>query len=210
MSKSFGLCFVFGLAALVSTLGCCRSEGGAPSSDGTSVNSSENGAPSDAPDTGAKPEVDETPLDVDNPETPEGVVNAFFKTFFSGDDDGAFALLTRRAQEARRDSFAAQESATARWRITKKMKPIQGRVLVAVDVEDYTDSGAIQVDELTFVLTNVDYGWRIAGFSVGDLAINFEDASGEEMLASDEAENAPPKTARASEPVEESNGTIVR
>ena len=31
--------------------------------------------------------------------------------------------------------------------------------------------GAIQMDELTFVLTNDDYAWRIAGFSVGDLTV---------------------------------------
>lgn len=140
------------------------------------------------------PEVDNSPLEVDNPEAPEGVVNLFFKTFFSGDDDGAFALLTSRAQMVKRDRFLAQESSTVRWRITKKMKPIRGRVLVLVEVEDYTDSGSIQMDELTFVLTNDDLEWRIAGFSVGDLAVNFEGVKQEAYALENNEE--PTKTAR--------------
>lgn len=209
MRKSSRLCLLCCLILTVSSLGCRER-------CGTSTNSAPNGAVESSESTESngggdetlKPEVDDTPLDVDNPKTPEGVVNSFFKTFFSGDDDGAFALLTSRAQEAKRDQFSAQESDTVRWRITKKMKPIQGRVLVFVDVEDYTDSGSIQLDELTFVLTNVDAAWRIAGFSVGELAINFEEEFQEVIVENDEpnASDAP-KTARAEEA---SSGTYAR
>lgn len=192
-----GLVFVLGLAFALPFSGCKeRNEAPAPSEK-----SAESTEESVAVAAGAEvPEIDDTPLDVDNPNTPEGVVNEFFKTFFSGDDDGAFALLTSRAQNAKRDNFLAQESDTVRWRITKKMKPIRGRVLVLVDVEDYTDAGAIQLDELTFVLTNDDVAWRIAGFSVGELAIDFEDALQETFVQESRPavkKDAPVRTASA-------------
>ena len=191
MKPSLGLGFVFSFALALALSGC-GGNGGDAASPAEGAASASGGQTPDSTESSASetPEVDETPLDVENPETPEGVVNAFFKTFFSGDDDGAFALLTSRAQEAKRNQFLAQESDTVRWRITKKMKPIRGRVLVLVDVEDYTDSGAIQMDELTFILTNDDYAWRIAGFSVGDLAINFEESLYESYV-SDELIDAP-------------------
>lgn len=184
---------VLGMAFLSLLAGCNGQKGG----DAAPVAAPSATQETDESNSAAKPEVDETPLDVENPNTPEGVVNEFFKTFFSGDDAGAFALLTSRAQEAKRDQFSAQESATVRWTITKKMKPVRGRVLVFVAVEDYTESGAIQMDELTFVLTNDDYAWRIAGFSVGDLTVNFEGPSQETIVQ--KGVYAPVKTAKTVE-----------
>ncbi len=115
------------------------------------------------------------PLNVEDSESPEGVVDAFFRSFFKGDDDGAFALLTSKAQEATREQFSAQASDTIKWKATKKASLDDGRVCVYVDVEDYTETGEIQVEELTFVLSDADGAWRVAGFSVGELAINFEE-----------------------------------
>lgn len=115
------------------------------------------------------------PLNVEDAESPEGVVDAFFRSFFKGDDDGAFALLTSKAQEATREQFSAQASDTIKWKATKKATLDDGRVCVYVDVEDYTETGEIQVEELTFILSNADGAWRVAGFNVGDLAIDFED-----------------------------------
>ncbi len=181
MSRSFVFLLVLSLTLLSSLVGCgdCpRGNDDAPTNNSASATGVEETPESDD----VQPEIDESPLDVDNPNTPEGVVNEFFKTFFSGDAEGAFALLTSRAQEAKRDQFNAQESDTVRWTITKKTKPVHGRALVYVDVEDYTDSGSIQMDELTFVLTNDDYAWRIAGFSVGELAVNFEGGSQETIV----------------------------
>ena len=193
MNKSFGFSLVLSLASLVSLVGCGGQCG--VSSAPSDYSDAAPGAETTDESTESKPELDETPLDVDNPNTPEGVVNAFFKTFFSGDAEGAFALLTTRAQEAKRDQFNAHESETVRWTITKKTKPVHGRALVFVDVEDYTDSGSIQMDELTFVLTNDDYAWRIAGFSVGDLAVNFEGGAQETIVQ--KGALTPVKTARA-------------
>ncbi len=197
MSLSFRLSVALVVTLTISFAGCGQKnccENASP--ENPTNESSVDAQPGDVQDEGT-PEVDDSPLKVDDPATPEGVVNEFFKTFFSGDDDGAFALLTTRAQIAKRDNFLAQESDTVRWRITKKMKPICGRVLVVVDVEDYTDSGSIQMDELTFVLTNDNYAWRIAGFSVGDLAINFEDAIHEIFVQEEDESFTPPlKTAR--------------
>lgn len=206
MTRSFRLCFALTLAALLPLTGC----GGGVENAEVPVGNNEVVETVDEAEAEEVefPEVDDAPLDSENPDTPEGVVNQFFKTFFSGDDDGAFALLTSRAQQAKRQRFNAQESDTVRWRITKKMKPVRGRVLVLVEVEDYTESGAIQMDELTFILTNDDVQWRIAGFSVGDLAINFEERlAGEEefFVQEDRKEVDAPKTARLSE-----TETIVR
>ncbi len=199
MTRSFRLCFALAVALSLPLTGCGKGKatvGPSVSNEAVEVSDEKTEAvPLDAP------ELDETPLDSENPDTPEGVVNMFFKTFFSGDDDGAFALLTSRAQRAKREHFNAQESDTVRWRITKKMKPVRGRVLVQVEVEDYTETGAIQLDELTFVLTNDDYVWRIAGFSVGELAINFEEQASddEEYYVKDDEDSAPARTARAIE-----------
>ncbi|MDO5308343.1 MAG: hypothetical protein Q4G03_02455 [Planctomycetia bacterium] len=120
-------------------------------------------------------ELDEEPLDVENPESPEGVVNAFFKAFFSGDDDAAFELLSPTAQEAQREQFATQASNSIRWRIIQKTKANGGRALAWVEVEDYGENGDLQMDTLTFVLTNSAGAWRIAAFTVGDIAVNFEE-----------------------------------
>lgn len=133
------------------------------------------------------------PLNVEDAESPEGVVDAFFRSFFKGDDEGAFALLTSKAQEATREQFSAQASDTIKWKATKKVALSDGRVCVYVDVEDYTETGEIQVEELTFVLSNADGAWRVAGFSVDELAINFEErqinavAQEEDELSTDDA-----------------------
>lgn len=138
---------------------------------------------SDATDAG-----DETaPLNVEDKESPEGVVDAFFRSFFKGDDDGAFALLTSKAQEATREQFSAQASDTIKWKATKKAALDDGRVCVYVDVEDYTETGEIQVEELTFVLSDADGAWRVAGFSVGELAINFEERQINAVAQEDDA-----------------------
>ncbi len=133
------------------------------------------------------------PLNVEDAESPEGVVDAFFRSFFKGDDDGAFALLTSKAQEATREQFSAQASDTIKWKATKKAALDDGRVRVYVDVEDYTETGEIQVEELTFVLSDADGAWRVAGFSVDELTINFEErqinavAQEEDAFSGDEA-----------------------
>jgi len=138
---------------------------------------------SDANDAGGEA----APLNVEDAESPEGVVDAFFRSFFKGDDDGAFALLTSKAQEATREQFSAQASDTIKWKATKKAALDDGRVCVYVDVEDYTETGEIQVEELTFVLSDADGAWRVAGFSVGDLAVNFEERQIDAVAREDDA-----------------------
>jgi hypothetical protein len=133
------------------------------------------------------------PLNVEDAESPEGVVDAFFRSFFKGDDDGAFALLTSKAQDATREQFSAQASDTIKWKATKKVALDDGRVCVYVDVEDYTETGEVQVEELTFLLSDADGAWRVAGFSVDELAINFEErqinavAQEEDAFSTDDA-----------------------
>ncbi len=120
-------------------------------------------------------ELDLSTLNAEDKNTPEGVVNFFFKAFFSGDDDYAFNLLTSKAQKAKRGSFVAQESNCVSWRIVGKTKPLDGRVKVLVELEDYDEGGEFQTDLLTFLLTNDDSEWRIARFGVGELEIDFEE-----------------------------------
>jgi len=120
-------------------------------------------------------ELERAAIDVENLETPEGVVDSFFKAFFSGDDDGAFQLLTSKAQKAKRGSFLAQESNCVSWRTVGKTKPSDGCVKVLVELEDYDDVGEFQTDRLTFLLTKDDSEWRIARFGIGELEIDFEE-----------------------------------
>jgi len=120
-------------------------------------------------------ELERATIDVENLSAPEGVVDSFFRAFFSGDDDGAFQMLTSKAQKAKRGSFVAQESNCVSWRIIGKTKPSNGRVKVLVELEDYDDVGEFQTDRLTFLLTKDDSEWRIARFGIGELEIDFEE-----------------------------------
>ena len=135
-----------------------------------------------------KLEQDDEPLDVESEETPEGVVNRFFRSFFRGDSDGAFALLSRNAQEAQSENFVAQPSDSIRWRVVEKTKPTKrGRVFVWVDVEDYAETGEVQRDSLSFALANDEGSWRVSGFHVGDVAVDFEKS----VIVAQEAPVAP-------------------
>ncbi len=122
-----------------------------------------------------KLEQDDAPLDVESEETPEGVVNSFFQTFFRGDSDGAFALLSSKAREAQSENFVAQASDSIRWRVLEKTKPTNlGRVYVFVEVEDYAENGEVQRDSLSFSLANDEGAWRVSAFHVGDVTVDFE------------------------------------
>lgn len=44
-------------------------------------------------------------------------------------------------------------------------------------MEDYTEEGDVITDSLTFETTRDDGAWRVAGFSVGDLTVDFEESS---------------------------------
>lgn len=187
---------------LGAALGCCLalSGCGGASTDADATPDSNVPAATENASDGDK----EAPaLNVENAESPEGVVDAFFRAFFKGDDDGAFALLTSKAQEATREQFSAQASDTIKWKATKKVALDDGRVCVYVDVEDYTETGEIQVEELTFALSNADGAWRVAGFSVGDLAINFEERQINSVAQEDEfsTDDEAVKVGRADESV---------
>lgn len=178
LSAALGFCF---------TLSGC----GGASTDGDAAPNSSVPAATDSDASGDGSET--APLNVEDAESPEGVVDAFFRSFFKGDDEGAFALLTSKAQDATREQFSAQASDTIKWKATKKVALDDGRVCVYVDVEDYTETGEIQVEELTFLLSDADGAWRVAGFSVDELAINFEErqinavAQEEDAFSTDEA-----------------------
>lgn len=172
LSAALGFCFAFS--------GC-----GGASTDNEAAPTPSVPAATESDASGAGDET--APLNVEDAESPEGVVDAFFRSFFKGDDDGAFALLTSKAQEATREQFAAQASDTIKWKATKKAALEDGRVCVYVDVEDYTETGDIQVEELTFVLSDADGAWRVAGFSVGELAINFEERQINAVAQEDDA-----------------------
>ncbi|MBQ7814408.1 MAG: hypothetical protein IJY15_04570 [Thermoguttaceae bacterium] len=171
LGVALGFCFALSGCGGASTDGDAAPNSNAPAA-----------VESDASDVGEGA----APLNVEDAESPEGVVDAFFRSFFKGDDDGAFALLTSKAQEATREQFSAQASDTIKWKATKKESLDDGRVCVYVDVEDYTETGEIQVEELTFILSDADGAWRVAGFNVGDLAIDFEDRRMDAVAQDDE------------------------
>ncbi|MBR2004419.1 MAG: hypothetical protein IJ991_09610 [Thermoguttaceae bacterium] len=172
---------------LGAALGFCFALTGCGGSSTESDAATDSNVPSATESDASADGAETTSLNVEDPESPEGVVYAFFRAFFKGDDDGAFALLTSKAQEATREQFAAQASDTIKWKATKKAALDDGRVCVYVDVEDYTETGEIQVEELSFALSDADGAWRVAGFSVGDLAINFEERQIDSVAQEDDA-----------------------
>ena len=191
MKRHWLLCVAAIVAATVSCVGCGSTEkdGAARPASNASPNATEQGA---TQEENGDEETSGADLDVDNPESPEGVVNRFIQSFFNGDGDAAFAMLTEKARDAQRDQFAAQASDSIRWSIVRKTKRDQNRARVVVDVEDYADSGDLQTDELTFLTTNDAGKWRVAGFHVGELVVDFENS----VIASvDELDSDSPRAA---------------
>ncbi|MGN0931196.1 MAG: hypothetical protein ACI4NP_05765 [Thermoguttaceae bacterium] len=171
------------MAALTLLVGCGSGDAGTGTSKGTPSEQS-------VSSSGEMEELtqDETPLDVETASTPEGVVNAFFRSFFRGDSEGAYMLLSKRARDAQSENFVAQASESIRWRVVEKSKiNSEGRVFVWVEVEDYAESGKVQRDTLTFAMTRDGDDWRVAGFNVGDVAVDFE----ESVIVAQEAPEQP-------------------
>ena len=167
------------MAALTLLVGCGSGDAGTETSNGTP---SEQSVSSSGEKEGLTQ--DATPLDVETASTPEGVVNAFFR----GDSEGAFMLLSERARDAQSENFVAQASESIRWRVVEKSKiNSEGRVFVWVEVEDYAESGKVQRDTLTFEMTRDGDDWRVAGFNVGDVAVDFE----ESVIVAQEAPEQP-------------------
>ena len=97
-------------------------------------------------------------------------------------------LLSKRARDAQSENFVAQASESIRWRVVEKSKSnSEGRVFVWVEVEDYAESGKVQRDTLTFAMTRDGDDWRVAGFNVGDVAVDFE----ESVIVAQEAPEQP-------------------
>ena len=174
MKNVFNLRFLFASVVLTLVLGCEQVQ-----KDSCDV------APPTAPkvDATKAPEqlgvssddLESSKIDIEDLNAPEGVVDSFFKAFFSGDDDGAFQFLTSKAQNAKRGAFLTQESDCVSWRIIGKTKPVDGRVKVLVELEDYDEVGEFQTDRLTFLLTFDDFKWRIARFEIGEIEVDFEE-----------------------------------
>ena len=171
------------MAALTLLVGCGSGDAGTETSNGTPSEQSVSSSVE-------KEELtkDEKPLDVETASTPEGVVNAFFRAFFRGDSEGAYMLLSKRARDAQSENFVAQASESIRWRVVEKSKSnSEGRVFVWVEVEDYAESGKVQRDTLTFAMTRDGDDWRVSGFNVGDVAVDFE----ESVIVAQEAPEQP-------------------
>lgn len=131
-------------------------------------------APSESATPNAEePKTDAPALDVESETTPEGVTQHFFAAFFSGQDEAAWELLTVKAQDATRENFSAQASDTIEWKVKSK-KIENGIAYVFVEVSDLNDEGERAKEELTFALRNDSKRWGVAGFSAGELAVDFE------------------------------------
>lgn len=122
------------------------------------------------------PQADNTSaqLDIRSFDTPEGVTNHFFGAFFSGKDNEAWSYLTTEAQKATKDSFEAQASDTIRWNVSKVDRD-NANAYVFVNVSDLNDAGDVTSEELIFALRNEQNKWGVAGFSAGDMIVNFEE-----------------------------------
>ncbi len=194
---------IIGLSAFIVNVGCCpcgsdcNTDSETPSA--TSTDATGESAPnSETTEEGAEEFNEE--IDVENADSPEGVVDAFFKAFFSGDRAAAFALLSTKAREAQREQFAAESSSTIQWQVASKKRGVGGRVYVTVDVEDYAENGDIKTDSLTFVMTRDAGAWRVAGFNVGEIAVNFEDS----VMTRNDKNREPVRVAR------ELDGAVIR
>ena len=117
---------------------------------------------------------EKTALDIRSDKTPEGVTNHFFGAFFSGKDSEAWSYLTPEAQNATKDSFEAQASDTIRWNVTKVDRD-NNNAYVYIKVSDLNDAGEVTNEELIFALRNESNQWGVAGFSAGDMIVNFEE-----------------------------------
>lgn len=115
-----------------------------------------------------------TALDIRSDKTPEGVTNHFFGAFFSGKDSEAWSYLTPEAQNATKDSFEAQASDTIRWNVTKVDRD-NNNAYVYINVSDLNDAGEVTSEELIFALRSESNQWGVAGFSAGDMIVNFEE-----------------------------------
>lgn len=112
-------------------------------------------------------------LDLKSETSPEGVMDRFLATFFSGKDSEAWALLTPKAQNATENSFTAMASDTVKWNITKKT--IAGDLAyIFVNVSDLTETGDRSNEELIFVLRCTQSRWGVAGFNAGKMAVDYE------------------------------------
>ncbi|MBO7680358.1 MAG: hypothetical protein J6S75_11880 [Thermoguttaceae bacterium] len=145
------------------------------------------GADKNEADTKANPAEEAAPddnavLDTKSPTTPEGITDRFFSAFFSGRDQEAWGLLTEKAQNATKENFVAQASDTVGWEITKKSVE-DGMAYVFVNVSDLTDTGDRATEELIFALRSDNGRWGVAGFSAGNLAVNFEETAVESYNA---------------------------
>ena len=122
----------------------------------------------------ASESAESTALDIRSDRTPEGVTNHFFGAFFSGKDSEAWSYLTEEAQQATKDSFEAQASDTIRWNVTKVDRD-NSNAYVYINVSDLNDAGDVTSEELIFALRNEQDKWGVAGFSAGDMIVNFEE-----------------------------------
>lgn len=138
-------------------------------------------------------------LDIRSVETPEGVTNHFFGAFFSGKDTEAWSYLTPEAQKATQESFDAQASDTIRWDVTKVDRD-DNSAYVFVNVSDLNDAGDVTSEELIFALRNQQNRWGVAGFSAGDMIVNFE----EKVLETVDVNENPTRVSQ------NPNGTIVK
>lgn len=164
--------------SLLSITGCGQKDSPAPKSDTSAAPSSKTSA------------VQVPSLNLESSETSEGVTNKFFKAFFGGNDQQAFALLTPLAQKVTKDSFAASANDTIRWNVTSKKE--QGNTAdVYVSIRDLDETGDIVQEELVFHLAKEGSSWRVSGFSAGENIVSFEKTAEEPNVAPVEVSQSP-------------------
>ena len=66
------------------------------------------------------PEESKPDLNIEDSTSPEGVTENFLKSFFSGDDENSFALLTTKAQLATQDTLPPRQAIPLSGRLRKK------------------------------------------------------------------------------------------
>jgi len=173
-----------GLALLLAAAGCGGSNG-APQADAAAGKAEEPAADTEQGSTAAK--------SPDAGEGPKAALEKFLSAIKSGDDEGAASMLTPLARQKTAEmglNVAPPGSDTATFKVSQiEMKGTNG-AYVACEWNEIDDQGEVSSDQVVWVMSKQEDGWRIAGMvakvfpDLEAIVFNFEDP--EDMIRKQE------------------------
>ncbi len=172
-----------GLALLLAAAGCGGSNG-APQADAAAGKADEQAADTEQGTTAKSP---------DAGEGPKAALEKFLSAIKSGDDEGAASMLTPLARQKTAEmglNVAPPGSDTATFKVSQiEMKGTTG-AYVACEWNEIDEQGEVSSDQVVWVMSKQEDGWRIAGMvakvfpDLEAIVFNFEDP--EDMIRKQE------------------------